>query len=174
MPSADRPYYTFAGWYDEINGGNLVSAASSFDREEPLTLYARWRLNDFGSWSGWSTTAVASDTNRQVETRSVTDYGTKTVYSYSRFTYLHTSGKWYSTWWDCSGQSYYSSGGMWEYCGPFDSPLGVRQVFSGGQVEYNGSRTSSCANVTWYNQSASQQSYVTGSHTEYRYRDRMK
>ncbi|MBQ6677507.1 MAG: InlB B-repeat-containing protein [Clostridia bacterium] len=46
LPTPERQYYTFDGWFLE-DGTTKVTSASKFARTEDLTLYAHWTLNSF-------------------------------------------------------------------------------------------------------------------------------
>lgn len=47
MPVPTRTYYTFDGWFTELEGSTQVTAETVFARTEALTLYAHWTLNSF-------------------------------------------------------------------------------------------------------------------------------
>ena len=53
------------------SGGTKITSTSTLTGTSNQTLYAQWSLNGFGSWSGWSTTAVTANSNREVETQQV-------------------------------------------------------------------------------------------------------
>lgn len=47
MPVPTRTYYTFDGWFTEIEGGTQVTAETVLARTDDLNLYAHWTLNSF-------------------------------------------------------------------------------------------------------------------------------
>ena len=47
LPTPNREYYTFDGWFTAKDGGELVTAETAFARTDDLTLYAHWTLNSF-------------------------------------------------------------------------------------------------------------------------------
>ena len=71
LPTPTADYYTFTGWYTDSKSGTKITSTSTFTGSSNQTLYAHWSLNDFGSWSGWSSTYVSSNSNREVESREV-------------------------------------------------------------------------------------------------------
>lgn len=47
LPEPTREYYEFIGWYTEEDGGERVTADSTFNVTEDVTLYAHWSLQSF-------------------------------------------------------------------------------------------------------------------------------
>ena len=45
LPVPSRIDYLFDGWYTALDGGDLISAQSIFDRHEDQTLYAHWSID---------------------------------------------------------------------------------------------------------------------------------
>lgn len=127
-----------------------------------------WVWSDYGSWSSWSNSSVASSDSRQVETKTIPAV-TKTQYNYSR--YKGTS----------SGTTKYGPvKGTWSgvYCstkqerGWSDTKLSIYGTETSAQYggtfnKYNKSSD------PWYNETTRTVT-VTAAYTQYRYRDRSK
>lgn len=47
LPEPVRTNYQFAGWYTEIEGGNLITENTIFEELNDVVLYAHWTLNTF-------------------------------------------------------------------------------------------------------------------------------
>ncbi len=139
------------------------------------TLYdSSYVWSDYGSWSSWSNSYVASSDSRNVETRNIAATY-KTQYQYSRY-----YGK---------GTYYYSmpySSGLCtnlEYTNWLDNPLPYDKSDSDGAqygrgynadgVKVVSSRNGSRWDIPWFNQNT-RQAQVTAAYTQYRYRDRSK
>lgn len=99
LPTPQRDYYNFVGWFTEVDGGTEITSESVFDTAEDFTLYAHWtskpekgpvtsipseakqtrtatqyryRDGSWGGWSSWQNSYVGSSATRQVQTRSAT------------------------------------------------------------------------------------------------------
>ncbi len=46
LPTPSRDYYTFDGWYTEVDGGDVVTAETLMTSLTDITLYAHWVHND--------------------------------------------------------------------------------------------------------------------------------
>ncbi len=47
LPQPERKGYSFAGWYTQRSGGELITAETVMNRNEPHTLYAAWTANSY-------------------------------------------------------------------------------------------------------------------------------
>ncbi len=163
LPTAQRDYYYFDGWYTESEGGTKIEADTIVTATANHTLYAHWTLKDeWGSWSNWSDTKVTAGPHRQVETKKIAATY-KTQYNYSRWMQYSDNTGWGGPW-----EGYWSG----IYCGYYfekgwsDSALSV-DSYEGDIVIYGWSGN------YWYNQST-RQVVATPERTQYRYRDRIK
>lgn len=133
------------------------------------TLYnTTWAWGNYGSWSGWSKSAVYSSDSRQVETKTVTDRAGYTNYKY--WIYRTSDGWGYGT------QNYYT-GSSHGSCTIYDEininySLPVYNSSLGTYGPYNSSKFSHSGDSYWFSGGSSWVPAVT--HTEYRYRDRSK
>lgn len=50
LPTPQRDYYTFLGWYTDINGGKHITEDSVVNDSSIHTLYAHWEENDVSGW----------------------------------------------------------------------------------------------------------------------------
>ena len=50
LPTPTRDYYTFNGWFTEIDGGFEITSSTAFDIAEDVTAYAHWTLNPVVGW----------------------------------------------------------------------------------------------------------------------------
>lgn len=140
---------------------------SSNNSVDGYTLYdTSWVWGNYGSWSGWSTSAVSGSDSRQVEKRTIpAQY--KTQYNYSRWASKSNNtgnlGPVKGTWGGVYCQYYFERG--WS-----DSALAVSGTQYSNQV---GGNFNLYGNNQWFNQTT--RSVVTrNAYTEYRYRDRSK
>lgn len=138
-----------------------------------------WTLEDTtsstGSWSSWSKTKPADSANREIETKKVEDKTTKTQYAYKRYKYYNKSeGKYYLTYGEtwAKNQGY---SGSWEYK-VVDSELSYVESHDGkkaygkkGDFWYKADVNTKQG--TKYTTFKITTTVVSGSHTEYRYRD---
>lgn len=46
LPIPERPYYTFEGWSEYVDGGNLIYNGDTVCNSNAHTLYANWKLNE--------------------------------------------------------------------------------------------------------------------------------
>lgn len=140
---------------------------SSNNSVDGYTLYdTTWVWGNYGSWSGYSTSAVSGSDSRQVETRTIPAQ-TKTQYNYSRWTSNSNNtgklGPVKGTWGGVYCQYYFERG--WS-----DSALAVSSTQYSKQV---GGYFNLYGNDQWFNQTT--RTVVTrNAYTEYRYRDRSK
>ena len=168
LPTATRDYYTLTGWYTASSGGDRVTESTVCTTN--TRVYAHWTLNDYGEWSGWSTTVVSGNDNRQVETDVRSEKtGTKTIYNYNRYLYWHSGRGYYmasygSNWATSQGYS-----GSWQYVST-ESRYSVDHTTDGQNVYYGETRD---GNHWWYNESITTEA-VYSDVTYYRYRDRVK
>lgn len=149
---------------------NITSSSSSV---AGYTLYnTTWVWGSYGSWSGWSNTAVSSSDSRQVETKTIpATY--KTQYNYSCYTqYSSGTGKrgpWKRSWADIYCQYYHERGWSDTRLSAYDTQRA--QNPNTGQYE-----TFTCYGSNsnaWYNETT-RQVVVTAAYNQYRYRDRSK
>ncbi len=149
---------------------NITSSSSSV---AGYTLYnTTWVWGSYGSWSGWSNTAVYSSDSRQVETKTIpATY--KTQYNYSCYTqYSSGTGKrgpWKRSWADIYCQYYHERGWSDTRLSAYDTQRA--QNPNTGQYE-----TFTCYGSNsnaWYNETT-RQVVVTAAYNQYRYRDRSK
>lgn len=128
---------------------------------------------DYGAWSSWSNSYVASSDSRNVETRNIAATY-KTQYQYSRY---YGNGTYYYS-------MPYSSGVCTnlEYTNWLDNPLPYDKSDSDGAQYGRGynadgvkvtNRNGSRWDIPWFNQNT-RQAQVTAAYTQYRYRDRSK
>ena len=168
LPTATRDYYTLTGWYTASSGGDRVTESTVCTTN--TRVYAHWTLNDYGEWSGWSTTVVSGNDNRQVETDVRSEKtGTKTIYNYNRYLYWHSGRGYYmasygSNWATSQGYS-----GSWQYVST-ESRYSVDHTTDGQNVYYGETRD---GNHWWYNESITTEP-IYSDVTYYRYRDRRK
>ncbi len=224
LPTPQRDYYTFKGWYTDRSGGTQVTSSTKVYSSD--TLYARWSENSYtawstsappanisssqiktrtlysyrdketttsssaslgngwiledttsstGSWSSWSKTKPADNANREIESKKVEDKTTKTQYAYKRYKYYNKSeGKYYLTYGEtwAKNQGY---SGSWEYK-VVDSELSYVESHDGkkaygkkGDFWYKADVNTKQG--TKYTTFKITSTVVSGSHTEYRYRD---
>ncbi len=50
LPVLKRDYYTFDGWFTAAEGGEEVTAETTFETVENVTVYAHWTLNKTSDW----------------------------------------------------------------------------------------------------------------------------
>lgn len=50
LPTPTRDYYTFAGWYTAVDGGERVTSDTAVVKTEQTTLFAHWTLNPLSDW----------------------------------------------------------------------------------------------------------------------------
>lgn len=50
LPIPKRDFYTFEGWYTDINGGYLVDDYTIVNNSSQHSLYAHWKENDISPW----------------------------------------------------------------------------------------------------------------------------
>ncbi len=50
LPVPTRDYYTFEGWYDAPTGGSQITASTSKEDDDNLTIYAHWSHNAVSDW----------------------------------------------------------------------------------------------------------------------------
>ncbi len=63
LPNATRAGYTFAGWYDNATGGNLIGAAgATYTPTEDKTLYAHWNECTAGNYCDGTGTVTSCNT----------------------------------------------------------------------------------------------------------------
>lgn len=127
-----------------------------------------------GSWSSWSKTKPAESANREIESKKVEDKTTKTQYAYKRYRYYNkevgvTFFTYGETWAKNQGYS-----GSWEYK-LVDKELSYVKTYEGvkgygkeGDVWF---RADCSKQGTKYTTFKITSTVVSGSHTEYRYRD---
>lgn len=173
LPTATRTYYSLLGWFSDPNGGSQITASTAFAGDQ--TVYARWEQKGFGGWSGWSTTPVSGNENREVDTdQKYEQTGTKTTYSYSRYVYK-------GNYWNVSYTSSYpdSQGwdGYWQYA-TLDYPLTREDLDSVNCDRYIGNWTEipgaqDWQKTIWYKQVTGTEP-VYGYVTYYRHRDRIE
>lgn len=48
LPTANRTYFSFDGWYTSADGGDAVTSSSSFTAD--VTVYAHWKENSASGW----------------------------------------------------------------------------------------------------------------------------
>ncbi len=51
LPVPSRDYYSFDGWYTEVDGGEKVTAETLMTALTDITLYAHWIQNDVSAWT---------------------------------------------------------------------------------------------------------------------------
>lgn len=148
--------------YDQI-----TTATSDKNTLEGYTLYdSSYVWSNYGSWSGWSTSAVSASDSRQVETQTVpATY--KTQYLYSRYGSKSNGsgniGPCPGTWGGVYCQYYVDTGWL-------DSPKPVSGTQYSSQM---GGNFNLYDNNQWFNEQT-RQVVVTNAYTQYRYRDRSK
>lgn len=50
LPTTQKDYYTFTGWYTSPSGGTKVSSGDTFNSTSNITLYAQWKENGLSDW----------------------------------------------------------------------------------------------------------------------------
>ncbi|MBQ7246756.1 MAG: InlB B-repeat-containing protein [Lachnospiraceae bacterium] len=50
LPSAQKDYYTFDGWFTEQTGGTKITESTVFESSDDITLYAHWTINPISGW----------------------------------------------------------------------------------------------------------------------------
>lgn len=125
-----------------------------------------WEWGSYGSWSGWTNSAVSGSDSRQVETKRIEATG-YTEWNYSQWCQnangTGKNGPWQGTW-----------GGVW--CGNYrergwsTDRLSVWSTQSSGGTQFSLYGTST---NTWYNEN-SRWVETSPAYTQYRYRDRSK
>lgn len=50
LPTPQRDYYSFEGWYTSVNGGSLVTENTIVNNYNSHTLYAHWKYNNVSDW----------------------------------------------------------------------------------------------------------------------------
>ena len=50
LPTPTRDYYTFNGWFTEMDGGVKLTPSTIYDVAEDVTVYARWTINPVLGW----------------------------------------------------------------------------------------------------------------------------
>lgn len=144
-----------------------TTTTSDKNTMEGYTLYdTSYVWSNYGSWSGWSTTAVSARDSRQVETQTVpATY--KTQYLYSRYGSNSNGtgniGPCKGTWSGVYCQYYVDTGWL-------DYPKSVSGTQYSSQV---GGYFNLYDNNQWFNEQT-RQAVVTNAYTQYRYRDRSK
>lgn len=126
-----------------------------------------WVWGSYGNWSGWSRSSYSSSDSRKVESRTVTDQGAYTSYTYS--IYRTPDGYGYGT--------YGYNTGSHGTCTVYDEitltyQLSCTNSSLGIYGDYNSSLFSHGYDNKWFYQGSSYHPAVT--HVEYRYADRSK
>lgn len=155
-------------------GATIVSEKWSYDLTTKITssqqsvpgytLYnSSWVWGSYGSWSGWTDSAISSSDSRKVETRSVVA-SYKTQYNYKRYLSADgkTSGPTSGTWGGKSCTNYQERG--WS-----DTPLSVTGSQNSNQAGFFYLYGSA---PCWYYEWT--QSVPASYKTQYRYADRSK
>lgn len=142
------------------------SSMSGWTKYDTQTSYG-----SYGSWSSWSRTSVSSSDTRQVETRSVNDYKTVTYYKYWRYVN--------------SNSTYMANAKGYNGCNTYQeikldhslSPTTVIDLSDGSTLQLYGNYAGEYGTYLqrlWIYGGKTTEDVKTGSHTEYRYRDRSK
>ena len=50
LPTTQKDYYIFTGWYTSPSGGTKVSSGDTFNSTSNITLYAQWKENGLSDW----------------------------------------------------------------------------------------------------------------------------
>lgn len=147
LPMPQLDYYTFDGWYTELNGGDLVKSNITVESSAPRTLYAHWKQNDISGWVLSSEVPYGAEivdqkwTYTKTETKEsysssesgwtqvgsywkLTDSGTNT---YAKFSTNSDEREYYNT-----SDEYYKKYNVAEYTS-YETSSEKREV-SGGQV----------------------------------------
>lgn len=134
--------------------------------EELSGMTASSLSKEYGDWSAWSDTAVTATENREVQTQTVDVKETVTTWSYSRYEYEHAKhiGMLWHSCIDTSNQSYFVQGYGWKTESSTTRYTNMGVV--NGCTQYK-----SPAGKSWYNEKSSTTEKVTGTKTQYRYRD---
>ena len=151
---------------DIVTTTNTTGQAPSGTELVSSTEFIEW-----GGWSGWSTAYPnpGASKTRQIESRSVDDFGTRTIYQWLHWRFWNPWGSPNYFPRDMRGYSGYSY-----ICGVHTCEttymLPLAQNTDMGSM-YGPHSVSFCAGVYWFSNGQRQETYRTGSHMEYRYRD---
>ena len=113
LPRPSRDYYTFAGWYTDVNGGDEVTETSIMTSFTDVTLYAHWTPNSVSDWRPVSELPPDSEVVGRKWTYSQTYYTTSSSSSLGGWTRYNSTWVWsdyggWSNWQDSyvSGNDY--------------------------------------------------------------------
>lgn len=135
-----------------------------------------WTWSEYGSWSGWSSSWVGSNDNRQVETKTVTDKEGYTEYRYGRYEGKRAkTGKWGTHWCRECGinkQGWIESTIYYKWTDWSTSRKPVTDKGRCSHVNYQYQYFYDKSPYQYYKEESRWIAPVT--HTEYRYRERRK
>ena len=66
LPTANKDYNDFLGWYTAVDGGEKVSETTILNQTNDITVYAHWKLKDISGWTVASSVPTGAQT---VETK---------------------------------------------------------------------------------------------------------
>ena len=107
LPTANRDYYTFDGWYTAASGGTKITTDSKFSQD--TTVYAHWTQNAI---SGWETSAPSGaqivNTKWEYDKRSETTSSSSSLAGWTKY---DTTSYWgdYGGWSSWTDTAYYGS-----------------------------------------------------------------
>lgn len=172
LPVPTRDYYTFVGWYTESIDGTKVTDQTTYATASPVTVYAHWTQNGFMEWNSWTTMPCTPTANREVQTEVRDTYTYKTIYHYKRYRYWNRNyNKWYNTFTDVSGASFYGGDGHWQY---WESETRLKATWNSEYRRYFYSGPTAYETGDWFDETTSQAVDQTIHTTWYRYRDRIR
>ena len=142
-----------------------------------------WAWSEYGSWSGWSSSWVGSNDNRQVETKTVTDKEAYTEYTYNRVVDKKNGCSKKGFVYFCINAAKYNykshNGHFQKETYTTRNRLSANTAFNKekyfcncGEHPYYITGYLTSSGDKWYNETSKYYPAVT--HTEYRYRERRK
>lgn len=100
LPIPTKDYYTFNGWYTQKDGGNEVTANTTFESTDDVTYYAHWKQNDVSGWTKVSEMPKNAEVVNRKYSYNLTSYTTSSSSSLSGWTKYDTKSAWsdYGSW----------------------------------------------------------------------------